>query len=433
MTFFEKAIQFIRWLPLRMAMVWINVALLTSLIFCVVILLRPVSNRLLRPKYRNIVWFLGWFSGWWIAGSKLMGNLCILPVTLRGLLMPRQAWGDDYPAYLPDDFVGAGKYTAALPWGTEVSFEMTTVMLDVLSLATVAFFVIYFWWSDRQERGLKDWERRGEIVPLDVEPRKPIGDGAVRVIVCENLLTSYVRRTVDKNAPELHYIICIQKELSEEQRRLVLMHELEHINSGHIDLKHVMALFNILNWWNPVLWLARRLTCRDMELACDEAVMERLNGNDRREYARTLVELGSGRHMWGVGMTFGECDAALRVKRAVKWNAQSVFGKVLSWGLTVFLLLFLFTGQTGKLRSVDEYMRFQDYMMYGDIVEDMARWYIEVDTVWDGPKEPVMRDTRGNWYRIELYQWQDGRMTADAIPISEPDLEDYAQFYPWPN
>jgi len=431
MTFLENAIQFIRWLPLRMAMIWINVALLTSLIFAVFILLRPVTNHLLRPKYRNVIWLLGWFSGWWVTACGLLDSLRILPVTLRGLFVPRQAWTESYPAYLPSDFVGAGEYTAVLPWGAEVPFEMTTLMLDVLSLLTVAVFVGHFWWTERQGKRLTAMEREGEIIPLDVEPRKPIGENTVRVIACEGLVTSYVRRGGDKDQPELRYIIFIQKELSEERRRLVLMHELEHINSYHVYMKDIMACFSILNWWNPIFWLTYRLSCRDMELACDEAVMNRLSGDDRREYARTLVELGAGRHLWGVGLTFGECDAALRVKRAVKWRAQNWLGKALSVGLTVLLFLFFFTGQRSGGGKTDKYSPFRDYMMDGGVVEDMTRRGIAVDTVWDGLAEPVMQDEQGNWYRLELYEWKDGRMTADAIPIGEPDLEDYIQFYPW--
>ncbi len=90
----------------------------------------------------------------------------------------------------------------------------------------------------------------------------------------------------------MEYVICLQRELSPEQRALVLRHELEHIRLGHLWFKGWANMGVFLYWWDPLIWLGYKYFCRDLELACDAAVLKELEPEERREYARTLVEMG---------------------------------------------------------------------------------------------------------------------------------------------
>ena len=121
----------------------------------------------------------------------------------------------------------------------------------------------------------------------------------VAVRLCEGLPASFVRLGRDTGwGDKVRYVICLQKELPQEWMRLVLLHEMKHIELHHAWYKSIIVIgLTALYRWNPIMWLAYRLTCRDMELACDEAVLEELEPMERRDYARTLVELGSGRHL----------------------------------------------------------------------------------------------------------------------------------------
>ena len=126
--------------------------------------------------------------------------------------------------------------------------------------------------------------------------------------------------------------------------RLVLLHECAHLRLHHAWFKAIMMLVVLRFAWNPLIWAAYRLTCRDIELACDEAVMEQLTPTDRRNYARALVELGSGRCLWGGAASFSECDTVLRVKRLVSWQPWTPGSNARSLVLTVLFILFVFCG-----------------------------------------------------------------------------------------
>jgi TonB family protein len=76
---------------------------------------------------------------------------------------------------------------------------------------------------------------------------------------------------------------------SDERKRLVLAHELAHVNRAdwfvHLAAKLVCAVY----WFNPLFWMAYRRLCVESEQACDDAVLNL--GVDRRDYATHLLEI----------------------------------------------------------------------------------------------------------------------------------------------
>ena len=72
---------------------------------------------------------------------------------------------------------------------------------------------------------------------------------------------------------------------------LVLRHEGEHIKMHHPWWKMANAISMALFWWSPLHWAAYRLTNRDMELACDRAVLNRLEPEGRREVTGRIVPI----------------------------------------------------------------------------------------------------------------------------------------------
>lgn len=76
-----------------------------------------------------------------------------------------------------------------------------------------------------------------------------------------------------------------------ERLGMVLCHELVHIRRFDSVLKKLAVLALCVHWWNPAVWLMAALLDRDMELACDGAVVEQLGPESRARYARLLIDL----------------------------------------------------------------------------------------------------------------------------------------------
>ena len=69
----------------------------------------------------------------------------------------------------------------------------------------------------------------------------------------------------------------------------VLEHEFAHIRRWDGLYKLLLTLALCLHWCNPLVWLMVGLANRDMELACDQAVVRRFGPEARADYARTLL------------------------------------------------------------------------------------------------------------------------------------------------
>ena len=80
-----------------------------------------------------------------------------------------------------------------------------------------------------------------------------------------------------------------------ESMKLILEHEAAHIR--HLDAlkKLCLTISCVCHWFNPLVWLMAALACRDMELACDEAVVRTVGRENRKLYADLLVELEAKR------------------------------------------------------------------------------------------------------------------------------------------
>jgi len=315
-----------------------NSGLTMALVFLALILLRPVLVPLLRPRHRVVLWFVGFLFSYLREIGGLLCLIPVLPVSFLSLLAPVLPMGEE--GLMPQFFIYSLEHG---PEGWKRVYSLHFPGLPPLPLSDKAMgwlflaiitgaLVIFIWdlWSDRRIRHLAE---SGTPAPCRLEDAE--------VWLYDGLSTNFVCYGAGVSGT---FLVCLQKELSPAYLPLVLLHEGAHIRLRHLWYKRIMLLTFVLFWWNPVYWLACRLTCQDMELACDEAVMDALDDKGRRNYARALVELGSGRHMWGAASSFGECDAALRVKRAAAWTPRSKLRDGLSLAGTVLLIAFFYLG-----------------------------------------------------------------------------------------
>jgi len=318
-----------------------NSGLMMTLVFLALILLRPVLVPLLRPRHRVILWFAGFLTAYLRELAELLYLIPALPVSFLSLLSPILPIGEE--GLMPQFFSVSYEHS---PEGVVNVHSLNLPGLPPLYLSAEAknrlfwtiiagAFVYLIWglWSDHRVRLLAE---SGTSAPCRLE------NAEVRLY--DGLSTNFVCYGVGISS---RFLICLQKDLSPEYFSLVLLHEGTHIRMHHVWYKGIIFMVLTLFWWNPVYWLACRLTCRDMELACDEAVMDALDAKGRRNYARALVELGSGRRLWGSVSSFGECDAALRVKRAAAWTPRSRLRDGLSLAGTVLLIAFFYLGAWG--------------------------------------------------------------------------------------
>lgn len=120
--------------------------------------------------------------------------------------------------------------------------------------------------------------------------------------------------------------IYLPSELTEEEQPYVLCHERTHIRRGDPVWKLLACVALAVHWFNPLVWLAFWLADRDMEDSCDEAVLRKMGGTIRRDYAASLLRFGAGRRLpVAAPLAFGESGPAGRVKRILSYKKPAVW------------------------------------------------------------------------------------------------------------
>lgn len=124
--------------------------------------------------------------------------------------------------------------------------------------------------------------------------------------------------------------ICLPSGLGQEQIPYILAHERAHIRRGDPWWKLLGFVLLCLHWFNPMLWLAYRLFCRDVELACDEAVIRTLDAHGKAEYSRALLRCSAPAPLVFGLLGFGRSDVKNRIRRVLGYRRPSVWISLLA-------------------------------------------------------------------------------------------------------
>ncbi len=112
-------------------------------------------------------------------------------------------------------------------------------------------------------------------------------------------------------------------ELDAAQLDIIISHEKEHIKRLDQLVKWLVAAALCVNWYNPLAWVMWYLSSRDIELACDEAVVR--SGKNNADYALTLIGAAELRSM-GAVCSFGAPLLNERIECIMKSKKLTVCG-----------------------------------------------------------------------------------------------------------
>ena len=115
--------------------------------------------------------------------------------------------------------------------------------------------------------------------------------------------------------------IYLPMHMDEGTAAYVIAHEHAHLARRDHWWKVLGYLVLALHWFNPLVWLAYILFCRDIELACDEKVVKGLDGAARADYSQALLSCAApGRAVAACPLAFGEGNIKTRVKSALHYK-----------------------------------------------------------------------------------------------------------------
>lgn len=133
--------------------------------------------------------------------------------------------------------------------------------------------------------------------------------------------------------------IYIPAGMSKETRKQILAHEHTHLDKGDHWIKMIGFLALAVHWFNPLVWVSYILLCKDIEMACDERVVQFMELDERKAYSSALLRCSTNRaHYAACPVAFGEISVKYRIKSILNYRKPSF------WISLLAIIAFVFVG-----------------------------------------------------------------------------------------
>ena len=202
----------------------------------------------------------------------------------------------------------------------------------------------------------------------------------------------------------------------------VVAHEKAHIRRKYHWWKPLGFLLLTVYWFNPLMWVAYILLCRDIELACDEKVIAELGYEQRADYTQALVACAVNRRMIAAcPLAFGEVGVKDRVKSIMNYRKPTFW--IIVTALVVCIVVavcFLtdpnpsreFSMNGNNVSGLDPEAIVERIMDIEDI--DNSNVYVNTSNF------PIQVDSDFNWadsQTVTYFFWNNGKSQSSQLRI----------------
>jgi beta-lactamase regulating signal transducer with metallopeptidase domain len=224
----------------------------------------------------------------------------------------------------------------------------------------------------------------------------------------------------------------LREALTPGELRHVLLHELAHIKRRDPELNCLVAVLQILHWFNPVLWFAFARMRTDRELATDELALAHAPAGERCAYGETILKVLEGLSerpplpgLVGIG------ESAAQIGERIRAIARGSVGRHWQWAASVLVVVIagvaLTSAREEQQKGVDLLIKYPTTLTSGDAVPARAR-------PWQFTEADIFQVSRftvevGKLLRVEtqvsdlgIGHCADGAIWAVLIPREEGKL-----------
>ena len=140
-------------------------------------------------------------------------------------------------------------------------------------------------------------------------------------------------------------------------RRHILAHEQTHLEKGDHWFKMIGFLALAIHWFNPLVWCAYILLCKDIEMACDERVVRFMDLEERKRYSAALLTCSSNKtHFAACPVAFGEVSVKERIMSVLNYRKPSFWISLLGIIAVIFVAVCLVTSPAEEVPAAEETM-----------------------------------------------------------------------------
>jgi len=206
-------------------------------------------------------------------------------------------------------------------------------------------------------------------------------------------------------------VIYLPTKLEKRDWEHVIAHEQAHICRCDHWWKPMGFLLLSVHWFNPILWLAYILLCRDIEAACDEKVICNMDQETRRAYSSALLKCSvRQRSITACPLAFGEGGIKERISHVMNYRKPSFWIRFVSMALVLFLSVTLLT---------DPLQRHDPDKVYPQsVLQDPDRILVDVD---GGADIVYEKDTEVYKALVDAFRRNWWKHTEENLDIASED------------
>ena len=171
-----------------------------------------------------------------------------------------------------------------------IETKKSATLLDFLSIIWVSGAAVMFLWNVgayllfRKIALDRSIAAGNEIQTIFSEVKSSLGiKKEIKAVVCKNINSPMIMGFFSP------ILILPDEDYSEESLRFILCHELTHYKRHDTIYKALMLLANSVHWFNPVVFLMRKLADSDLEVSCDSKVVNGADIETRKQYSETIL------------------------------------------------------------------------------------------------------------------------------------------------
>lgn len=233
----------------------------------------------------------------------------------------------------------------------------------------------------------------------EITESAPTGWGNVRM--CDRVKQPFIIGVFDP-------IVYMPSIVSKKEFNYIVEHEHAHIERRDNIRKFIGYVILIIHWFNPLVWIAYLLYCKDIELACDERAVSYYSGKEKKTYANMLLDWSMGTPAaLAIPLAFGEIGVKQRVEALVSGKKKKGMTIALSIGICIFVAgcfcVNPCNGQTLIWTGINRAGETESQIYTKEELDEAAREYIRTSMANDGDYTMVItyagdESVKNDWY-----------------------------------
>ena len=221
------------------------------------------------------------------------------------------------------------------------------------------------------------------------------------IYLCDNISSAFILGLV---RPKIY----VPSHLSKVELVNVIKHERAHLIRHDNWWKPIGFGLLSVYWFNPLIWIAYIMFCKDVELACDEKVIKGMNVAEVKEYSNTLLECSISRKLIvAAPLAFGEVAVKSRIKSVLNYKKPAFWVIIASVVISIAVAIGFMITPTEYDKNIDgdldKLISEAIMKQYGS--SDTYRYYSCESHSIIGAKEKGGKTTVYMWVAYGEYSW----------------------------